>query len=267
MASATGENKANGTTSVDATTIGSTSSGRTKGPSNKRSLNASDTEPRQSWGFVPVRPAANMFWWLHYAEPNDEFKKYPLVIWLQGGPGASSTGFGNFGEIGPFDTSLHPRNNSWLKYANLLFIDNPVGAGYSYTTSRDAFVRNNTQIAEDLLVCLTSVIKAIPDLKTLPLYIFSESYGGKMTATFARHLNDAIVNGSIVANLKGIALGDSWISPLDSTQSWADYLYATVSASISMSKLSFASFSKCLLKLLVQTACSVIKPLATTACD
>lgn len=50
-----------------------------------------------------------------------------------------------------------------------------------------------------------------------------------MTATFARHLNDAIVSGKIVANLKGVALGDSWISPLDSTESWSDYLYALVS--------------------------------------
>lgn len=120
-------------------------------------------EPRQSWGFVNVRPSANMFWWLYYADEN--FKNFPLVIWLQGGPGASSTGFGNFAEIGPVDVSGRARNNSWLKYANLLFIDNPVGSGFSYTTSDDAFVKNNTQIAEDLIVCLSSILKAIPDLK------------------------------------------------------------------------------------------------------
>ena len=50
-----------------------------------------------------------------------------------------------------------------------------------------------------------------------------------MTATFARHLNDAIISGKIVANFKGIALGDSWISPADSTESWGHYLYALVS--------------------------------------
>lgn len=50
-----------------------------------------------------------------------------------------------------------------------------------------------------------------------------------MTATFARHLNDAIVSKKMVANLKGIALGDSWISPADSTDSWSEYLYALVS--------------------------------------
>ena len=129
-----------------------------------------DNEPRQAWGFVPVRPAANMFWWLHYAQPDDNFKKYPLVIWLQGGPGASSTGFGNFAEIGPLDVNLRPRNNSWLNYANLLFIDNPVGSGFSYVTSNDAYVRNNTQIAEDLVVCLASILKVAPDFQVSGLF-------------------------------------------------------------------------------------------------
>ena len=122
-------------------------------------------EPRQSWGFVPVRSAANMFWWLYYAKADDSYKSLPLVIWLQGGPGASGTGFGNFAEIGPLDAKLQPRANSWLNYANLLFIDNPVGTGYSYVTSEDAYVKNNTQIAQDLIVCLESILKALPEFR------------------------------------------------------------------------------------------------------
>ena len=46
---------------------------------------------------------------------------------LQGGPGASGVGFGNFMEIGPHDMFGRPRNTTWLKKANVLFIDNPVG--------------------------------------------------------------------------------------------------------------------------------------------
>lgn len=48
----------------------------------------------QEWGFAEVRPGAHMFWWLYratdpaaVADPNT-----PLLIWLQGGPGASGTG-------------------------------------------------------------------------------------------------------------------------------------------------------------------------------
>lgn len=117
-------------------------------------------------GYVTVRPNANMFWWLMKAgSASDSFKNYPLVIWLQGGPGASSVGFGNFGEIGPLDVQLRPRNNTWLRYANLLFIDNPVGTGYSYVTSEDAYVRNNTQIAVDLVAGLKGILEEVPDFQ------------------------------------------------------------------------------------------------------
>ncbi len=51
-------------------------------------------------------------------------------FFFQGGPGGSSTGFGNFMEIGPLDVNLKPRDTTWLKLASLLFIDNPVGTGF-----------------------------------------------------------------------------------------------------------------------------------------
>ena len=36
--------------------------------------------------------------------------------------GASGVGIGNFEEVGPLDTSLKPRNSTWLKKADLLFV-------------------------------------------------------------------------------------------------------------------------------------------------
>lgn len=38
-----------------------------------------------------------------------------MIYFFQGGPGGSSTGFGNFGELGPYDTDLKPRNTTWVK--------------------------------------------------------------------------------------------------------------------------------------------------------
>ncbi|XP_029671035.1 retinoid-inducible serine carboxypeptidase-like [Formica exsecta] len=91
----------------------------------------------QEWGYVQVRPYANMFWWLYYttADVKSYYDK-PLVIWLQGGPGGSSTAYGNFEELGPLDTDLNPRNYTWVKDYNILFIDNPVGAGFSYAQNK-----------------------------------------------------------------------------------------------------------------------------------
>ena len=40
----------------------------------------------------------------------------------------------------------------------------------------------------------------------------------------------AVKSGSIESDFRGLAMGDSWISPVDSILTWGPYLYATVSA-------------------------------------
>ncbi|KAL6420218.1 hypothetical protein ACFW04_011778 [Cataglyphis niger] len=140
----------------------------------------------QEWSFVQVRPYANMFWWLYYttADVKSYYDK-PLIIWLQGGPGGSSTAYGNFEEIGPLDTDLNPRNYTWVKNYNVLFIDNPVGTGFSNAENISAFSTTNAQIASDLLECIRGFYKQLPKFKSVPTYITTESYGGKMGAEFA----------------------------------------------------------------------------------
>ncbi|GAV68208.1 Peptidase_S10 domain-containing protein [Cephalotus follicularis] len=49
-----------------------------------------------------------MFWWL-YRSPyrvEDPSKPRPIILWLQGGPGVSCVGTGNFQEIGPHNFLL-----------------------------------------------------------------------------------------------------------------------------------------------------------------
>lgn len=188
---------------------------------------SANAETKEAWGYVPVRPNAFMFWWLYYTDISVDYASHPLVIWLQGGPGASSVGYGNFMEIGPLDVNLRPRNETWLKKANLLFIDNPVGTGFSYVTNKSALATTNKQIAIDLVTTLSTVLQTVPEFQISPLFIFSESYGGKMAIDFAIELSKAVKSKNISCNFKGIALGDSWISPLDSVSTWGQYLYAT----------------------------------------
>jgi len=184
-------------------------------------------EPVQKWGYVEVRPHAHMFWWLYRTTAKEGYMNRPLVIWLQGGPGASGTGFGNFQELGPEDINQNARNTTWVSRANVMFIDNPVGTGYSYVTSDDAYTTDVAQIADDLVFLFKEFSKAYPEFQKIPLYIFCESYGGKMTAAFAQALYKSINHGDVHANFKGVALGDSWISPVDYVMTWGPYLYAT----------------------------------------
>ena len=46
--------------------------------------------------------------------------------------GASGVGLGNFGEIGPLDSNLKPRNSTWLKKADLLFVVTSHNENYSF---------------------------------------------------------------------------------------------------------------------------------------
>ncbi|XP_020912709.1 retinoid-inducible serine carboxypeptidase, partial [Exaiptasia diaphana] len=183
--------------------------------------------PDEKWSYVNVRENAHMFWWLYGAQTSpSERASLPLILWLQGGPGGSSTGFGNFGELGPLDVNLRPRNTTWTQVANVLFVDNPVGAGFSYVTNNNAYTKDVTEIAEDLLTMLQSFMKEMPVFQNIPFFIFCESYGGKMTAAFGVRLYKAISSGEIRCNFKAVALGDSWISPVDSVLTWGPYLYS-----------------------------------------
>ena len=98
-------------------------------------------------GFLTVNKAlgSNMFFWFFPAERRAN--EAPVVLWLQGGPGASSM-YGLFSENGPYvcvDGKVSPRKYSWSRQYNLLYIDNPVGAGYSFTERDEGYARNETQ--------------------------------------------------------------------------------------------------------------------------
>lgn len=56
---------------------------------------AQSSIPDQDWGYVDVRPGAHSFWWLYGSTAASPRESTPVVLWLQGGPGASSTGKGS----------------------------------------------------------------------------------------------------------------------------------------------------------------------------
>ncbi|GMY15916.1 serine carboxypeptidase-like 51 [Fagus crenata] len=187
---------------------------------------AKDQEGSEEWGYVEVRPKAHMFWWL-YRSPyrvEDPSKPWPIILWLQGGPGASGVGIGNFEEVGPLDTDLKPRNSTWLLKADLLFVDNPVGTGYSYVEDEKLFVKTDEEAGNDLTTLLVELFNKNESLQKSPLYIVAESYGGKYAVTLALSALKAIEAGKLKLKLGGVALGDSWISPEDFVLSWGPLL-------------------------------------------
>ncbi|XP_020275789.1 serine carboxypeptidase-like 51 isoform X2 [Asparagus officinalis] len=193
---------------------------------NSANAKRSSSDGSEEWGYVQVRPKAHMFYWL-YKSPNrvdNGSTPWPTVLWLQGGPGSSGVGLGNFVEVGPLDTNLKPRISTWLQKADLLFVDNPVGTGYSFVEDQNAFVKTDEEAAIDLTTLLKALYKSDERLQRSPLFVVAESYGGKYAVTLGLSIVKAIKARELKLKFGGVALGDSWISPEDFVLSWAPLL-------------------------------------------
>ncbi|KAF7148767.1 hypothetical protein RHSIM_Rhsim03G0085900 [Rhododendron simsii] len=159
----------------------------------------------EQWGYVEVRPKAHMFWW-YYRTPSrvdDPSKPWPIILWLQGGPGSSGVGFGNFLEIGPLDLYLKPRNSTWLIKADLLFVDSPVATGFSYVEDENLVVKTDEEAATDLTTLLKALFNGNETLQKSPLFIVAESYGGKFAVTLGVSALRAIEAGELKLQLGG----------------------------------------------------------------
>ncbi|KAI9761163.1 MAG: hypothetical protein M4579_001210 [Chaenotheca gracillima] len=165
--------------------------------------------PRSYAGEIPIpgKSDDNLFFWLFESE--NAAQSNELIIWLNGGPGCSSmTGVAL--ENGPFvfPNSTTPSKNpfSWTKLANVLYIDQPVGAGYSFGS--DA-ADNNNEVTDDFFYWLQAFYKIFPDLKAKRTFLAGESYAG----TYIPYFTDRLLKsqGELAINLQGISIGDPTI--------------------------------------------------------
>ncbi|XP_047987732.1 venom serine carboxypeptidase-like isoform X2 [Leguminivora glycinivorella] len=169
-------------------------------------------------GFLTVNPASNsnMFFW-YFPVDGKPVNETPWIVWLQGGPGASSLA-GLFDEIGPFEydgVQLKRRQWSWANNYSLLFVDNPVGAGFSFTNKQDGFVKDMETCSKNLYKALQQFLTIFPELRTAPLYIAGESYAGRYVPAFGYKILEEQPSGNASINLKGLTMGNPIIDRID----------------------------------------------------
>lgn len=178
-------------------------------------------------GFFTVNKEynSNMFFWYFPAEKNP--KNAPVVLWLQGGPGASSL-FGLFNENGPFyvkkESGLKSRNYYWSQELNVIYIDNPVGTGFSFTENDNGYAKNEDDVGNDLYTALTQFFKLFPDLQENDFFVSGESYAGKYVPAVAYKIHTNNEKKQQKINLKGIAIGNGLSDP-ENMLNYGDYLY------------------------------------------
>ena len=170
----------------------------------------------EEWGYIPLLdlvPLCSIGSTEQHIQM--DYLNRPIILWLQGGPGLSGTGHGNFLEFGPLDQNLEPRNISWIQTANILFVDNPVESGFSLVDNASYIPDTIEEISLDLITMLKVFMNEHPCFRTNPFYIFGQSYGGKMTAALTYYLHKAIKAEEIQCNLTGAGIGNGWVSGTD----------------------------------------------------
>lgn len=192
-------------------------------------------------GYIPVREetGSSLFYQLFaaYGSPaygNLSFEA-PLIIWFQGGPGCAST-LGLFEEMGPYSIggnissksfAVEKRYGSWNEHYHMLFIDQPIGAGFSPALGNDT-VNSTNEAAKDIGTFFSSFYDLYSNysLNTYPTFIAGESYAGHYLPAFLKQLI-AYPDSNYPINLQGGALGDGLVDIYYQFNSYADYSFAT----------------------------------------
>ena len=190
-------------------------------------------EPTSS-GFAPVKGTrdGHLFWWRFQAR-HDAGGAAPLIVWLNGGPGCSSE-MGALYENGPFGPrgpggALAENPFSWSEAGHLLYVDQPVGTGFSYTSDRYDLARSEQQVSDDFWEFLQYFFAQHPDMGARDLYIAGESYAGHYVPAIGYRIvrgNAALAPGERRVNLQGIAVGNGLVNPRVQYQAYSDYALA-----------------------------------------
>lgn len=186
-----------------------------------------DSSPLSMSGYVDITGSKfdtrgeekHLFYWFSEKRATElaTDTSIPLVIWLTGGPGCSST-LALLTENGPCSvkktadgTEKNP--HSWTESAHMLWLDQPAGVGYSYGKETD---KNEEMVGEDAYYFIQAFLQAHPQYKENPLFIFGESFGGHYAPAIAQRVhrgNNDKKKGTEFVNLKGVGVGNGLTDP------------------------------------------------------
>ena len=166
-------------------------------------------------GYLNIEGTSKKIHYLFFEAQNGD-QDAPVLIWFNGGPGCSSM-LGFMQENGPYKlesggTKFHPSSYSWNREANVLYIEQPAGVGFSYCEGiKDCTFDDHTSGKDNLKVVLEWYEK-FPEFKSNDLYISGESYAGVYVPYLAHYIvkynEEEAGDDDFKPNLKGFAVGN-----------------------------------------------------------
>ncbi|OWZ22552.1 Serine carboxypeptidase [Phytophthora megakarya] len=184
-------------------------------------------------GVNSVNAGKLFYWFFETRAPMQIDERTPLLLWLNGGPGASSM-TGLLTEMGPYrltkERKLIPHVHSWTNIGHMLFFDQPVGTGYSSVRDDVGHVNSQEEVAEQLYRGLQGFFRRHPEYKHNPLYVCGESYAGKYVPSIAHYIHvknsGSPDKDDVMINLAGVAIGNGDMWPVLQTRSVPDFAIA-----------------------------------------
>uniref|UniRef100_M1BZY1 Glucose acyltransferase n=1 Tax=Solanum tuberosum TaxID=4113 RepID=M1BZY1_SOLTU len=170
-------------------------------------------------GYIGVGQEEKVQLFYFFIESERDPQNDPLMLWLTGGPGCSGLSTLLY-EMGPltFDYAnssgnfpkLELNSYSWTKVANIIFIDQPAGTGYSYANTSEAYNCSDTLSVTLTYEFLRKWLMDHPKYLKNPLYVSGSSYAGFFVPPLTRKIYDGIeVGDKPQLNIKGYILGNA----------------------------------------------------------
>ncbi|CAL5191954.1 unnamed protein product [Lathyrus oleraceus] len=168
-------------------------------------------------GYVTIDKSHGKNLYYYFVQSEGNPSKDPIVLWLNGGPGCSS--FDGFVyEHGPFNfdkpvngslPKLHLNPYSWSKVSNIIYLDSPVGVGFSYSKNTSQYETGDEKTATDSHTFLLKWFELYPEFLANPLFLAGESYAGVYVPTLAHKVVQGIEAGiKPKLNFKGYLIGN-----------------------------------------------------------
>ncbi|MCD7454871.1 hypothetical protein HAX54_026242 [Datura stramonium] len=177
-------------------------------------------------GYIGVGDSDDVQLFYYFIKSQSNPKSDPLMLWISGGPGCSSL-LGLLFEIGPITfepveygdfkpveyngsfPSLVLNPHTWTKVASFIFLDLPVGTGFSYARTSAARQSDNLQASAHAYQFLHKWFNDHPEFLRNPFYVGGDSYSGIGVPI----ISQVIANGNEKGlepfiDLKGYLLGN-----------------------------------------------------------
>ena len=162
----------------------------------------------------------------------------PFFLWLGGGPGCSSLNDFLL-EVGPVKPNLlknqfEINEYPWNKNANILYIDNPAGVGFSLIKDKEMFF-NDSIMAYSLNIALENFFNNFNEYINNDFYITGGSYAGIYIPYLVQEI---IKNNTLKLNLKGILIFNPY------THEETDYEDSIIEFGFTYGLISYPTFKK-----------------------